>query len=415
MNNRNKHNKNLDLLASDISCDKSIVLFCGAGINSSPKVHLLWPNLIEGPFSTALDKIAHRKEIDFIKGKYVKDVFKNSLLSGSKNPDKQNAITEFEKLRAEARYAFPYEIRTSILKKEHKKEYIPLLQEYIYNQCNEDRIKDGFKKFYRFKDKYLNDPSTRRYDINEGKEPAFYTLYILAKFILLYDKLEAVITYNYDNFLTCAIKILLYDAKNYFYKSEYEHLYKRWGKKENSDKVNCKVVDIEGRTYNRNIDKNTIAIFHVHGYIPSPEESENCYSSSIILSQDEYYDALSEVHSWQNSTQIHYLCHCTCLFAGSSMTDLTVKRMINFAKNNGNNEGIYNLNVFSNHTTTDDFSNDEEKIKWARKYFEILRNDYLESMGVRNIFYKGLYNELYEEIGKIIFLKTADKLININN
>ncbi len=86
--------------------------------------------------------------------------------------------------------------------------------------------------------------------------------------------------------------------------------------------------------------------------------------------------------------------------------------MINFAKSNGNDENIYNINVFGNYRTGERFTEDEDRYKWCLKYLEILRNEYLEDLGVKNLFYEGTYQGLYEEIEKIIYLKTADKLRN---
>lgn len=54
-----------------------------------------------------------------------------------------------------------------------------------------------------------------------GKElkedaPSLNSLYQLARFILLYEPLVAVVTYNYDKFLTMAVEVL-YENKDKFF------------------------------------------------------------------------------------------------------------------------------------------------------------------------------------------------------
>lgn len=48
----------------DIAKNKSLVLFCGAGINCSGKVRLSCSDLIEYPFRLALNHIAREKDFN---------------------------------------------------------------------------------------------------------------------------------------------------------------------------------------------------------------------------------------------------------------------------------------------------------------------------------------------------------------
>ena len=407
--------RNFKLLVDDIAQDKSIVLFCGAGINCTNKVRLSWPDLIDRPFNLALDHIARENQFNEDIRYILKDIFKLQ--------NERDCLPEYIlQLRELAINEFPYEIRSAILKSVHGKEYIPLLQEYIYSQCSKKNIRTSFYYYYSKDNYHTNEHSKDKFELYvdlNNNIPRFHTLFILAKFILLYDKLEAIVTYNYDNFLSDAINILADNPKNFFFKSEYDKLKQKWGI-DNDGKLNVEVIDIYGKTYNETITKNKVAIFHVHGFIPPIDGSKKCDSSSIILSQDEYCETLSDIQTWQNSTQIHYLCHCTCLFVGSSMTDLTIKRMINFAKENGNEENIYNMDLCPEFPIREKGQDDKE---FLEKYIQStgkailskLKSEYLADLGIKSISYIGNYDSLYNEFGRVIYSKTAGLLENSAN
>ena len=82
-------------------------------------------------------------------------------------------------------------------------------------------------------------------------------------------------------------------------------------------------------------------IYHPHGYIPSPSETENLDDCQIVLSLDEYCENIRDVFSWVNDTQVHLLSHYTGIMIGSSFSDLTTQRMMYYATMNGNNDKIY--------------------------------------------------------------------------
>ncbi len=394
--------RNFKLLVRDIAQDKSMVLFCGAGINCDINVQLSWPAVIETPFRLAINHIAREKGLNDSERMILHNIFSSKV-------DEQSLSNSSLRLRYDAANDFPYEIRSAILKAVHSRQYIPLLQEYIYSKCNKQMIRASFIDHYADNDKKDKTHPIKGYETpkDESPHPSFHTLYILAKFILLYDKVEAIVTYNYDNFLTEAIILLAKHPEQFFYKPEYERLIERWGKN-NAGGLNVRVVDIYGKTYDVTIRKNYIPVFHVHGFIPPPGWSRNCESSSIVFSQDEYCDTVTNVQTWQNSTQMHNLCHYTCLFAGSSMTDLTVKRMIDFARNNGNEENIYNLDV--QNIMPQGLKGEALEYARGKKLLSDLKRDYLANVGVKPIAYPGNHLELYEEFGKTLYLKSANKL-----
>lgn len=405
--------RNFKSLVKDITQDKSIVLFCGAGINCCNNIKLSWPDLIETPFRLALNHIAREEEYT---GEWV-----DLLHSSFKRVENEGELTtNILRLRNFAISEFPYEIRSAILKSIHLKEYIPLLQDYIYSQCSKDVIRRSFFRYYKKKNKNEMDHLEVGYEYPseyEEKIPTLHTLYILAKFILLYDRLEAIVTYNYDNFLTEAIKLLAQYPEEFFYKPEYDKLKRKGIVSEGQGKsiLKIRVLDISGKTYDDTITKDDIVIFHVHGFIPPKDGPVKCDSSSVILSQDEYCDTVTDIQTWQNAVQIHYLCHCTCLFVGSSMSDLTVKRMIDFAKDNGNEENIYYLNLWPRIKSRDNERNDEEylekyRLETGKSLLSRLKTFYISDLGIKCISYKGEYHQLYEELGKVLYLKAANRL-----
>lgn len=394
--------RNFKLLVRDIAQDKSMVLFCGAGINCDYNVQLSWPAVIETPFRLAINHIAREKGLNDSERTILHNIFTSKV-------DEKQLSNSLLRLRYNAANDFPYEIRSAILKVVHSRQYIPLLQEYIYSKCNRHIIKTSFIHHYADKNKKNKTHPKEGYEMpkTETQYPSLHTLYILAKFILLYDKVEAVVTYNYDNFLTEAIALLAKHPEQFFYKPEYDRLVKRWNMNDIGG-LNVSVVDVYGKAYDVTIRKNCIPVFHVHGFIPPPGWSRNCDSSTIVFSQDEYCDTVTNVQTWQNSTQIHNLCHYTCLFAGSSMTDLTVKRMIDFARNNGNEENIYSLDVKS--VMPQDAKDADFEYACGKKLLSDLKRDYLANVGVKPIAFPGKHLELYEEFGKILYLKSANKL-----
>ena len=394
--------RNFKLLVDDIAQDKSIVLFCGAGINCSSGINLSWPDVLEDPFRLALNHVSREKGWNEENRHMLQNIFSSKV-------DEKILDNHILRLRCNAINDFPYEIRSAILKTIHSKQYIPLLQNYIYSICNKDKIIDSFLFHYARKGKNKMPHPKEGYEPPKSgtSRPSFHSLYILAKFILLYDKLEAIVTYNYDNFLTEAVKVLASHPDLFFYKPEYDKLIERWSCS-TCGKLNVNVIDISGKTYDKTIRKNYITVFHVHGFIPPIGTSFNCDSTSIIFSQDEYCDTVSNIQTWQNAVQIHELSHYVCVFAGSSMTDLTVKRMIDFAHNNGNEENIYNLDV--EYIIPKNLKGADLKYAKGKKLLAALKRDYLIDNGVSPITYHGDFTDLYEDLGKVIYLKSEGNL-----
>jgi hypothetical protein len=70
-----------------------------------------------------------------------------------------------------------------------------------------------------------------------------------------------------------------------------------------------------------------IKLFHVHGYVPL-ENAELRYRRNLILSEDEYHNLYTMPNRWSNHIQVGSFGYSTCLFIGFSMTDPSVRRIL---------------------------------------------------------------------------------------
>ena len=94
--------------------------------------------------------------------------------------------------------------------------------------------------------------------------------------------------------------------------------------------------------------------------------------------------------------------------------------MINLAKDSGNEENIYNLNLCSRINPRDKSRTDDEYLEKYRlvtgtALLNSLKTHYLSDLGIKCISYKGEYHQLYEEFGKVIYLKAANRLKGQHN
>lgn len=369
---------NFHNLKKDINSGKQLVLFLGAGVNFSKDVKLLWEDLINPLMEISLMKIASDKGMDRQELLDLYDVFE---IDSSENLDKEKG---YHKVKMSVAYEYSPQIKAMLVKSILKDQYIASFQRQIYSQCNRTVLRVAFENSYKLEE---NEPFK--------KEGDFYSLYSVARMILLNPHVRAVVTYNYDNFLTHAIRILQSDIGYYFSKKEQAFLkerYRRQGDKE------IKIVDIYGEAKPNFFETGTVFVYHPHGYIPSPNESDNLDGSHIIMSLDEYCDNTAKVYAWDNDTQVHLLSHYTCLFIGSSISELTTQRMLHYAKANGNHNNIYYL---SGKPTKDEkvFSDRCDRI---RKNLSTLKVHYYNTCGLTNVICPNGFNQLFRDVNTLI-------------
>lgn len=198
----------------------------------------------------------------------------------------------------------------------------------------------------------------------EKPQMQFFTLFVLADMIVHCRHIRAVVTQNYNNFLTEAINLV----------------------QEGEDNNKIIPIDVYDGWNDQAYRDNSMLIYHVHGYIaPSWEMKTRPESNHIVLSQDESYNMQRNVFSWQTATQIHFFTHHTCLIIGLSLDDMTTLRLVSWSNPSRSGEKIYYLTANS---STD-----------GQKTLFYLKQDYYDSIGLHTIYdnegYYHLLTELY--------------------
>ncbi len=381
---------NLKLLKADFSTGQKFTLFVGAGINASPDIHLLWNDLIRDACLHSFRKIGNHLNL---KPEETKTLL--SLLGISNHSDESLLKENNERILTQnlLRYLnlkdfvashFPIEVQVSIIKTLLGDAYIPFLQENLYTQCNKDVIRKAFASY--------------NISTSEIMPANLFTLYVIARMVLLNPQIESIITYNYDNFLTFAINHLLQNAEFFFDDKELFFLRNRYNiKHNNSFKSLTAAESIWESSYIRILNFLTIPIYHVHGYIPPLDEFQNIDKSRIILSMDEYCASMMNPNTWNTAIQLDKMLTTHCLFIGSSLTDLTTKRMINNPSRQSSSNNLYVLDAYSK----------DVEIGTPRITLRKIKDSYLESLGVKVVDCDTGFTDLFKQIHSISAIQSA--------
>lgn len=373
-----KNSYNFDLFKKDLEDRKQMVLFVGAGINYSKDVKILWDDVINYLFEKTLSRHVIGKNISTDDYCIIKKALGiDSILS---NEEIENGLSIKEikdryRIQQNAMFELNPLIKASIVKSTLGDSYISFIQHYLYRQCNRTILQSAFNECYALNVEIKIE--NRR----------FYTLYQIARMIILCPFVKAVVTYNYDNYLRLAIDILWTQKDNFFTIEELDFINKK-GRK------NLVVSDISNNIYEHGLSEADLFIYHVHGYIPSPSEADSVSCNNIVLSLEEYYEDSRNVHTWQTATQLHFLSHYTCLFAGLSLSDITTQRMLYYTKHCGNEEKIYHI---CSYNPPDDFT-----YKTAYHALMDMKYEFHSLYGLTPIFAADGYDNLYERIGNVI-------------
>ena len=116
-------------------------------------------------------------------------------------------------------------------------------------------------------------------------------------------KVEAVISYNYDDLLEEALL---------------------------SEPVPVPVSAIDRK--NRPA-AGTFPILHVHGFLP--QRTDPSYERNIVLSEKKYHELYMDAFNWANIEQLHALTQSTCFFIGLSLKDPSIRRLLDIAHQKG--------------------------------------------------------------------------------
>lgn len=381
---------------------EKFVLFIGAGQNAGGrKVKLFWNDLIRKACNISFREIFQEMGVSHSDTRSILQAMGIDPPAGKRNDN-----SSFSELVKYANSNFPVEIQVSIIKALMKDHYIPVLQSHLYSQCNYRIIKNAFALFAGHSEEehpYKHFiPPAHNDNTKDGNndQKVLYSLFIISRLLLMNHQIESVITYNFDNFIRQAVKVLMKNPSDFFSAKEIAYLedrfkYANQGKGNLADRV--KIVDIHGNGNNkkRETDSYAIPIYHVHGYIPDPHEEEIAESPDIVMALEEFVSQQTDGLSWQDSVQVNAFRDANIIFFGCSMTDLTMKRMINLAHSRGYNNKVYILGA-SPH-------NSDDNIRRQIQAMEKLRKWYFETLGAVYISCPNGYTALCDDLYSLTF------------
>ena len=174
------------------------------------------------------------------------------------------------------------------------------------------------------------------------------------------DKVESVVTYNYDDLVETAIN-------------------------QRGQKRAFSVVD-----KSRNI-KDEIPIYHVHGLIP---QHQTGMAATPVLSEKDYHDIYRESFHWSNIEQLHALDRNSCFFIGLSLTDPNLRRLLDFS-HAGNDNEVHHYAFLKRESLYG-----TEDVEKNKNHFKTIEEQ-LESVGVWVVWYEQ-HSEIPGIIRKII-------------
>lgn len=371
-------------LKKTFSNGERVVLFVGAGQNAGHNVRLLWGQLIETVSRYSFCNLLNEMDINSID---YHAIMKNLGLEAMNNPKDELNLELYNYIKDN----LPVEIQVSMIKELMKDNYIEALQDHLYTECNYDIIRHSFSSLYSNRKQCPEDFRHLSSLDKDDSEKELYTLFIIARMILLNPQIEKVITYNFDNFIRKAIKVLLKTPEAYFNNYEIDFINQRFFFKRSSvvsqylyEKVN--VVDVHDNNVNipGTLTTNSIPIYHVHGYIPDPNEETINECPNIVMALEEFVEQQTSGLSWQDAVQIDAFRNAHIVFIGCSMTDLTMKRMINFAHSHGYRNKIYILDA-TIPLINNGMDRDKEGTFRQKNILSQLRARYFESLGATYI------------------------------
>ena len=127
----------------------------------------------------------------------------------------------------------------------------------------------------------------------------------------------------------------------------------------------------------------TLPIHHIHGMIT--HDNENDYDSNVVLSEDDYHGLYNDSFHWANVEQLHALSQTTCFFIGLSLTDPSLRRLLDISFRRGTGDAVH--------------------------YAFLPRNEYKEPTKAENLFYNMganvIWYEDYKDLPGMIRMLTA--------
>ena len=69
-------------------------------------------------------------------------------------------------------------------------------------------------------------------------------------------------------------------------------------------------------------------LYHPHGFLTASMTADECANTRIVLTEEDYHGLYGNPYSWANLVQLSLLLSHTCLFVGSSLTDPSIRRLL---------------------------------------------------------------------------------------
>ena len=138
--------------------------------------------------------------------------------------------------------------------------------------------------------------------------------------------------------------------------------------------------------FGQNQPQQFFPIYHVHGFIPYANKDD--IKSVPVLSEEEYHRVYASSYNWSNVEQLHALSRTTCIFIGLSMTDPNLRRLLDIAIQDSENDPRHFVFL----PRISEFGTDKNAEAKNNEAMKIQKQIFLE-LGLRTIWYRD-YNEL---------------------
>lgn len=138
--------------------------------------------------------------------------------------------------------------------------------------------------------------------------------------------------------------------------------------------------------FGQNQPQRFFPIYHVHGFIPYANKDD--IKSVPVLSEEEYHRVYASSYNWSNVEQLHALSRTTCIFIGLSMTDPNLRRLLDIAIQDSENDSRHFVFL----PRISEFGTDKNAEAKNNEAMKIQKQIFVE-LGLRVIWYSD-YNEL---------------------
>lgn len=145
--------------------------------------------------------------------------------------------------------------------------------------------------------------------------------------------------------------------------------------------------------FGQNQPQQLFPIYHVHGFIPYANKDD--IKSVPVLSEEEYHRVYASSYNWSNVEQLHALSRTTCIFIGLSMTDPNLRRLLDIAIQDSENDPRHFVFL----PRISEFGTDKNAEAKNNEAMKIQKQVFLE-LGLRAIWYRD-YNDLPKLLKKL--------------